>query len=98
MASLTVSRFHLVSRVAAAVLGGYLFVWGAMALGVAGLFALGMSFHDAEHLCAMLAFLVYLVVFLWSFAAPDLRRVWLILAGGGALMSVLASLIQHALI
>ncbi len=97
MATLSVSRLHLVSRIAAAVLGGYAFVWGGMALGVAGLFALGMPFHDAEHLCAMLAFLVYLAVFLWSFAASDLRRVWLVLAGGGAVMTVLASLIQSML-
>lgn len=98
MATLTVSRRHILARVAAALIGGYAFVWGGFALGVAGLFALGMSFHDAEHLCAILAFLVYLVVFLWSFAASDVRRVWLVLAGGGAVMTVLASVIQSVLI
>ncbi|RCW72565.1 iron uptake protein [Pseudorhodoferax soli] len=93
-----VTRSHLLARIAAAVLGGYAFSWGMVALGMAGLFALDMPFHDAEHLTAMLAMLVYLVVFLWAFAARSLPRVWLVLAGGGALMAGAASLLQTALL
>ncbi|KQP35498.1 hypothetical protein [Pseudorhodoferax sp. Leaf274] len=93
-----VTRPQLVARIAAAVLGGYAFSWGLVALGMAGLFALGMPFHDAEHLTAMLAMLAYLVVFLWAFAARSLPRVWLVLAGGGAVMAGAASLLQSALL
>lgn len=84
-------------RVAAAVLGGYAFCWGLIALGVAGLFALGMPFEDAEQLSSMLAWLAYLVAFLWAFGAARLAPVWTVLAGGGALMAGLASLLQFFL-
>lgn len=93
-----VSRAHLLARIAAAVLGGYAFAWGLVALGLAALYALGMPFHDAEHLSAMVALLAYLAVFLWAFAAPSLARVWLVLAGGGALMAGAASLLQSMLV
>ena len=45
----------------------------------------------------MLGMLLYLSAFLWAFAAPRLSRVWLVFAGGGALMAVLASLLQSQL-
>lgn len=93
-----VTRAHLIARIVAAVLGGYAFSWGLVAIGMAGLYALGMPFHDAEHLSAMVALLVYLAVFLWAFAARSLPRVWLVLAGGGALMAGAASLVQSALV
>ena len=98
MTTATVFRRQIVSRTAAALLGGYVFAWGFIALGVAGMFAAGMSFHDAEHLFSMLALLLYLVVFLWSFAARGMRVVWLVLVGGGALMTALASVIQHSMV
>jgi len=85
-------------RAAAALAGGYAFCWGLIALGVAGLYTLGLPFHDAEHLSAMLAFLAYLVVFLWAFAARRLARVWVVLLGGGALMAGAASLLQARLL
>ena len=91
-------RRHVLLRIAAAVLGGYAFCWGFVALGMAGLFALGMSFHDAEHLCAMLAFLLYVTVFCWAFATRSLARVWAVLAGGAALMAGAASLLQMTLV
>lgn len=92
------SRLHVVLRIGAALLGGYAFTWGFIALGVGLLFAAGMPFHDAEHLSSMLAFLVYLTVFCWAFAARSLPRVWLVLAGGAALMAGTASLVQYALV
>ena len=90
-----VARSEVLWRIAAAVLGGYAFCWGLIALSVAGLYALGLEFHDAETLGSILAFLAYLAVFLWAFCAATLRPVWLVLAGGGA---ALASLIQHFLL
>ena len=101
MSSVTVrvpSRLAALWRTLAAILGGYAFCWGFIALGVAGFYALGMAFHDAEHLSSILAFLVYLVVFLWAFAARSLVRVWVVLLGGGAFMAGAASLIQSMLL
>ena len=97
-ATLSTPRRHVLLRITAAVLGSYAFCWGFVALSMAGLFALGMSFHDAEHLCAMLAFLLYVAVFCWAFAARSLARVWAVLAGGAALMAGAASLLQATLV
>ena len=47
---------------------------------------------------SILAFLVYVAVFLWAFAARSLVRVWVVLLGGGALMAGAASLIQLMLL
>jgi hypothetical protein len=46
----------------------------------------------------LLAFLVFLAVFCWAFAAPRLARVWAVLAGSGALMTGAAWLAQRALV
>lgn len=97
MTSARVDRLAVLQRVAAALLGGYAFTWGFIALGLALLFAAGMDFHDAEHLAAILGFLVFLTVFLWAFADRSLARVWGVLAGGGLLMTGAASLVQHLL-
>ena len=102
MASSTLSppahpRLAVVLRTAAGVLGGYAFCWGFIALGMALLFAAGMPFHDAEHLLSMLAFLLYVGLFCWAFIARRMARVWLVLAGGGALMAGAASLVQMAM-
>ncbi len=75
------------SRIAAAVLGGYVFVWGLVALSIASLAAGGMDYDQAWMLAMLLAFLVYLVVFLWAFAARRLIVVWVVLLGGGAAMT-----------
>lgn len=84
--------------VAASLLGGYAFTWGFTALGIAGLVAFGVEFHDAEAGAHILAFLVFLVAFLWTFTAVRLSRVWALLAGGGLLMTLLAALIQYSLL
>lgn len=88
----------VVSRTAAGVLGGYAFVWGFIALGMAVLFKAGMEFHDAEHLVSILGLLIFLTVFLWSFAARAISRVWIMLLSGGAVMAVAASLVQKTII
>jgi hypothetical protein len=81
------------SRCAAAVFGGYLFVWGLVTLSIAGLAAGGMDYDQAWMLAMLLAFLVYLVVFLWAFAARRLLIVWLVLLGGGTAMTLGAQLL-----
>jgi len=91
-------HLQIAGRIAAAVLGGYAFCWGFIAIGIAGLFALGMPFHDAEHLSGLLGMLVFLVVFLWAFAARSMVRLWGVLLGGGALMAGAATLVQSLLI
>lgn len=85
----------VINRIGSALLGGYAFTWGFAALGVAGLAALGVDFHEAETGVLMLAFLVFLGVFLWAFASSSVARVWAVLAGGGALMTLSAWLIQQ---
>lgn len=97
MTSDRAGRLVVLQRTAAALLGGYAFTWGFIALGLASLFAAGMDFHDAEHLSAILGFLVFLGTFLWAFAGRSLARVWAVLAGGGLLMTGAASLVQHLL-
>lgn len=97
-ASPSITPRVIVMRTITALLGGYAFVWGFIAFSMAGLFALGMPFHDTEHLGAILGLLIYATVFMWAFAARSLTRVAIILFGGGAVMAALGSLIQHQLI
>ncbi|MES2532349.1 MAG: iron uptake protein [Pseudomonadota bacterium] len=85
-------------RIAAGMLGGYAFTWGFIALVIGLLFAADLDFHDAEAAGYILGFIVFLVVFLWAFAARSVARVWLVLAGGGALMTGAAWLMQRALL
>lgn len=87
----------LASRILLAVLGGYVFCWGVVALCAAGTFPLGAEFHDGETLGSILALLVYPAAFLWAFAARSLWRAGAVLVGGGTLMAAAASLIQMSL-
>lgn len=89
---------HLVARIAAALLGGYAFTWGFVSLGVAGLAGVGVDFHEAETAVLMLAFLLFVGVFLWTFACRSVVHVWAVLAGGGAVMTLTAWAIQHAIL
>lgn len=93
-------RLHLpvVARLAAALLGSYAFTWGFVALGVAGLAALGVDFHEAETVLLLLAFLVFLPLFLWAFAAASLARVWAVLGGGAVFMTAVAWGLQRVLL
>lgn len=92
------SRLHVVARIAAAVLGGYTFAWGFIAAVTSSLVAAGMGFHDAEFLSSMLGVLAFLGVFLWVFAAHRLWVVWVVLAGGGALLAGIGSFVQSLLV
>lgn len=87
MTSTTLTPSHIASRTAVAILGGYAFTWGVIALGIALMYSAGMEFHDAEHLSYIVGLLVFLGAFLAAFASRGLRRVALVLLGGGALMS-----------
>ncbi len=84
---------QVLSRCAAALLGGYACVWGFVTLGITGGMALGMDYDQAWILVMMLAFVLFLVLFLWAFAARSLLRVWCVLAGGGAVMTIGALLV-----
>ena len=76
--ALLTSPWH---RVLLAVVGGY-----ALTVGIAGLVALMlaqvMPRSEAVVLMCMLAFVLYLVILLWSFTERRLWRLWLTLAGG----------------
>ena len=87
-------RLALVARIGAAVLGGYGFAWGLVAAATSLLVTAGMGFHDAEFLSSLLGVLAMLCAFLWAFAARRLWRVWMVLAGGGALLAGTGSLVQ----
>jgi hypothetical protein len=91
------TRLHVASRVAASLIGGYVFVWGFTSLGIGALVAAGMAFDEARTLLQLLAFLVFLAAFCWAFAAAGLGRVWAVLAGGGAAMSAAACALSRAL-
>ena len=80
----------LVSRIAAAIFGGYAFVWGFTTLLIALALALRLPYGDAQTTAYLLAFLLFLGVFLWAFTARRVTVVWLVLAGGGAAMTSLA--------
>lgn len=92
------SRIHVLSRIAASLLGGWAFVWGFAALAIVGQVALGRPYNEAHTAAMLLAFLVFLTVFCWSFAAASLARVWVVLAGGALLMTGGAWLLQASLI
>ncbi|MBD3736661.1 MAG: iron uptake protein [Pseudomonas balearica] len=92
------SPVAVVSRVLAAIFGSYAFVWGVVALGVAALNGVGVDYHSAEQAMMMLAFVLYLALFLWTFAAASLWRVWLVLALGSVLMLAAAWQLQRMII
>lgn len=84
---------HLVSRVAAAVFGGYGFVWGFTVLFITACMAAGATYGDAQVAAYLLAFLVFVAAALWAFATRSVLRAWVVLAGGGAFMTAIAWLL-----
>jgi hypothetical protein len=93
---LTATR--IVSRVAACVVGGWAFTWGFVSVVITGLVALGQPYHEASTAAMLLAFIVFLVALCWAIATASLARVWAVLAGGAALMTGAAWLLQRSLI
>jgi hypothetical protein len=88
----------ILHRLVLALLGGYAFTWGFTALGIATLVALGVDFQEAETALLLLAFLVYLSLFLWAFAVSHLTRVWVVLGGGALFMTATAMGLQQILL
>lgn len=88
MRTTALSNWHIVSRVGAGVLGSYAFAWGFVALLGAGMLLAGQHFHEAVELSWMLGFLVYLGAFCYAFVSASVSRAWLVLAGGGAAMTL----------
>ncbi len=78
---------HVTSRVAAGLLGSYAFVWGFLMFGVGLLMHAGMDYEDAMTLAYLLAFIVFLALFCWAFAAASVVRVWGVMLGGAVVMS-----------
>jgi hypothetical protein len=64
-----ISAAQIASRIAAAVLGGWSFTWGFVSLAVTGLVAAGQPYTEAHTAAMLLAFIVFLVAFCWSFTA-----------------------------
>jgi hypothetical protein len=89
---------EITARVAAAVFGSYAFSWGFAAAGVAALVGPGVEYHDAEMGVLMLALLVFLGLFLWSFVVSSTYRLWAVLAGGASLLFAAAWAIQRAIL
>lgn len=98
MSSMTLTFPRVASRVLASLLGGWCFVWGFVSLGITGLVALHMPYDEAYKLAMLLAFMVFLVVFCWAIAAASLIRVWVVLAGGGTVMTATAWWLRNALL
>ena len=92
-------RKHLsiLQHLIVALFGGYLFTWGVTTLGVTVLVALGVDFHEAETSLLLLAFLIFLAVFLWAFSVPLFRAV-AVLGGGVVFMTAAALGLQRVLL
>ncbi len=77
----------LLSRIIAGIAGGYCFVLGVTTLGIAVGIQLGMPYTEALTLMYLLAFLIYTAVFCWAFVHRSMLNVWLLLLGGGTVMT-----------
>lgn len=95
---MSATSLQLASRIAASIFGGYAFVWGFTTLAITLGVAAGMHYVEAQTLAFLCAFIVFLACFCWSYAASSATRVWLVLAGGGALMTGAAWLTMRALL
>lgn len=84
-------------RIGAALVGGYALAWGFVTLTISGLVAFGVAYDDAWMLAMMLAFLLYLAAFLWSFTTRSAWLAWAILLGTGALMTGTALVIARGI-
>lgn len=98
MAILISHSAQLVARITASLLGSYAFIWGFFTLGISSLVALGVAYEQAYLTLKLLAFLVFLGLFLWAFVAKSVARLWLVLVGSSALMTAAAWLLQAQLL
>lgn len=98
MASAFLGQWSIASRVAASLLGSYAFMWGFTTLGIALLVLAGMPYNEAQTLLYLLAFLVFLATFCWTFVAASVARAWVVLGGGGAVMTLAAWALARSLL
>jgi hypothetical protein len=84
-------------RIGAAVVGGYALAWGFITLTIASLVAAGVDYDDAWMLAMMVAFLLYLGAFLWSFTTRSAWLAWVVLLGAGGLMTGTAHLLARGI-
>jgi hypothetical protein len=80
---------HVGARVAASILGGYVFCFGFVTLGTVLGASCGMPYEEAQTLVHLLVFLVFVGAFCWAFVDRSLLRVWAVLGLGGAVMTAL---------
>lgn len=83
------------SRFGGAIIGGYIFALGFVAICSLVGFGAGLAFSDAQTLALMLGFLVFLGALLWAFVPRRNTVVWAVLAGGGLAMSVVAWVVSR---
>src|SRR5688500_4954304 len=86
---------QVVLRVSAALLGSYAFVWGLTSLAITLGVAAGMRYSEIQAAAFLVAFLVFLTCFCWAFVARRVSRVWIVLGGGGAAMTLAAALVAR---
>ncbi|MEM1436427.1 MAG: iron uptake protein [Pseudomonadota bacterium] len=91
-------RLQVIARVLTGVVGVWAFTWAFAAFGVAALYALGMDFHQAEGTLYVVGFLLFLCLFLWTFATRHLAAVAVCLLAGTALLTAAAWLIQQSVV
>lgn len=87
----------ILSRTVAALVGGYGFVWGFVTLFIALGLALGLPYGEVQTASFLLAFLVFVVAFCWAFATASHLKAWLVLAGGGLVMTSAGWLLANGL-
>jgi len=80
---------HAALRIAGAIVGGYALTALAVAACSAALASAGMARAEAVALCAMLGFVLFLVLALWGFSVRSVGRLYLALAGAAALLAAL---------
>lgn len=87
-------RGSLALRVVAAIGGGYACTVALASAGAQLLVLSGsMARSEAVVLTAMLSFILYLVLLIWSFSEPRLWRVWAMLLAG----IIISSALRHSL-
>lgn len=90
MSTEALRRLNIASRFAGALVGGYVFAFGFVAVCSLAGFGAGLGFSESQTLAWMLGFLVYLAAMLWAFTPRSNVTVWAVLGGGGVVMSAAA--------
>lgn len=78
------------SRVLAGILGCWVFTLGLVSMGTLLMVRAGVGYADARTLMYLLSALLFLIAFLWTFAARRMGRVWAVLGGGGIALTGVA--------